>query len=98
MPSAVQASSAASRSPSACDAPGWLLVRAGELQDGLTLLEQAHVAAPTDPMFGYHYAFALARTGESDRASALLHPLLSGTVDCTCRAAVQRLLAELDRS
>lgn len=85
-------------SADARDALGWLLVRAGELQDGRALLEQAHTALPAEPIVGYHYAFALARTGETGRASALLHALLSAAVDCSCRGAARQLLAEIERS
>ncbi len=85
-------------SADARDALGWLLVRAGELQDGRALLEQAHTAMPAEPIVGYHYAFALARTGETGRASALLHALLSAAEDCSCRGAAQRLLEEIERS
>ncbi len=84
-------------SAEARDALGWLLVRSGELQDGLALLAQAYESAPADPAFSYHYAFALARTGDTGRASALLE-VLARSEGSEYRDAAQRLLRELDRS
>jgi cellulose synthase operon protein C len=85
-------------SAEARDALGWLLVRSGKFQEGLALLEQAHATAPEDPTLSYHYAFALARVGETGRASVLLQGLLARPEGFECRDAARRLLQKLDRS
>ena len=56
-------------SPQSADTLGWILTNQGNVATGLVLLRQAAGQAPNDSTINYHYAKALALSG--DRAKAL---------------------------
>lgn len=60
------------------DTYGWLLVQANRAAKGLLLLEKAHRAMPAQPTVHFHYAVALARTGNQSQAKRELEKLLAG--------------------
>lgn len=66
----------APNNPSVADTLGWILVQRGEVSRGLPLLETAHQALPDLPNVRYHYAFALAQSGQKQDALRELRELL----------------------
>jgi len=79
------------------DTLGWILVRKGALQRGLTLLEQAYAERPEDPAIVHHYAHALAMSGERAKARELLARTLEEHPRFHDRAAAEDMLARLVR-
>ena len=67
-PTAEQALQLAPDHPAIQDTLGWILVQQGQAQQGLGLLRKAITKVPANPAIRYHYAVALARTG--DKAAA----------------------------
>ncbi|GAB6054154.1 PEP-CTERM system TPR-repeat protein PrsT [Magnetospira thiophila] len=66
--------------PSIADTYGWLLVRVGEVEKGLPLLEFAATKDESkDPTTQFHFASALAQSGQNDRAAEILRPVLEKT-------------------
>ncbi len=66
-----QAYQASPRAPQIADTYGWLLVESGNVTDGLKSLHGALLASPGQPELVYHYAVALARSGDHAHASAI---------------------------
>lgn len=81
--------------PAIQDTLGWLWVEKGKPEQGLDLLAKAASQAPKIPTIQYHYAVALARTGDKAKASAVLQRTLGGRVDFPEAKAAQELLAKL---
>lgn len=77
------------------DTLGWLWVEKGSPEKGLDLLAKAAGQAPKIPTIQYHYAVALARTGDKTKASTLLQRTLGSGVDFPEAKAAQELLAKL---
>jgi putative PEP-CTERM system TPR-repeat lipoprotein len=61
------------------DTLGWILVETGDAKRGLTLLEKAVAADPGNGNIRFHYASALAKTGEKKKARDELRRLLSSS-------------------
>jgi thioredoxin-like negative regulator of GroEL len=78
------------------DTLGWILVRSGQVAEGLPLLEKAASAANASAEIKYHYAAALARSGAKDRAKEQLAQLLGTPATFDGRAEAQQLLVELE--
>lgn len=57
--------------PSIADTMGWLLVETGDVEQGLSILEQAASRAPAMVSLQFHLALALERTGDVERARRL---------------------------
>lgn len=55
-------------SPSHADTLGWILVQQGQHKRGLQLLEKAVAGSPSNPEIRFHYASALANSGQSVQA------------------------------
>jgi Flp pilus assembly protein TadD len=67
----------APNNPGVIDTLGWLLVQQGNTKRGLELLQKASELIPDRPAVQYHYAAALAKTGEKALARRELERLLS---------------------
>ena len=60
------------------DTLGGILVQQGNAARGLGLLEKAHAASKDNPEVKFHYASALAKTGNKAKAKLLLAELVKG--------------------
>jgi Flp pilus assembly protein TadD len=78
------------------DTYGWLLVKGGRVEEGLSLLERAAQRAPENGDIRYHLAAGLAEAGEKSRARRELSALLDSGKDFPEKSAAQALLAELE--
>jgi cellulose synthase operon protein C len=67
--------------PEITDTLGWVLVRAGQFDEGLTHLRDAQTRAAAEPGIGYHIAYALDRMGRPDEALAELKRLFGKDTD-----------------
>ncbi|MET0534962.1 MAG: XrtA/PEP-CTERM system TPR-repeat protein PrsT [Steroidobacter sp.] len=95
LPTAREAYALAPQSAAIMDTLGWILVRSGQLAEGLPLLEKAASPANAPAEIKYHHAAALARSGAKDRAKEQLSQLLGSPELFDSRAEAQQLLVEL---
>ena len=58
------------------DTYGWILFSAGKKEPGLSILQQAYLAYPTQTEIGYHVAVALESLGRNDEAIGVLRKVL----------------------
>ncbi len=77
------------------DTYGWILMRQQQSQHGLELLAKATELAPHDRDVRYHYAAALARTGDCAGAAEVLKELLATEDEFSERRAAESLYALL---
>ena len=78
------------------DTYGWLLIKNGSVEQGLTLLEKAAKRAPENGDIRYHLAAGLAQAGEKTRARRELTAALDSGKPFSEKAAAQALLKELN--
>ncbi len=78
------------------DTYGWLLVKGGRLEQGLSLLEKAAKRSPDNGDIRYHLAAGLAEVGEKSRARRELNALLDSGKEFSEKAAARSLLEELN--
>ena len=96
VPTAKRAWQLAPHSPDVGDTYGWLLVESGALQEGLNVLEGAwNDGGLADPELRYHYAAALARAGQRERAAAQVRWLLAEAPQFASRDAAVALSGSL---
>jgi len=62
--------------PEIADTYGWILFNSGERDRGLSILQQALLAYPTQTEIAYHTAVALDEMGRGNEAVAILRRLL----------------------
>ena len=87
----------APEAPAVADTLGWILVQSGQLTEGLEILRNAAVSAPTSGDLQYHYAAALAKAGKADEAQARLRTLLESPEKFASRTEAEQLLASLGK-
>ncbi|WP_207769667.1 XrtA/PEP-CTERM system TPR-repeat protein PrsT [Solimicrobium silvestre] len=68
----------AAGNPQILDTYGWILVEKGEVARGLPMLQQAAKIIPAESEVRYHLAFALAKSGEKDKARKELEQITAG--------------------
>jgi len=88
----------APNNPAIADTLGWLHVQRGKADQGLPLLEQAAAGMPTDKQVLYHWAVALADTGNRSKASDVLTGLVAASGDFPEKADAEKRLAALRAS
>lgn len=77
------------------DTYGWVLIKSGDLQQGLRILKTAVLSAPNNRDIKFHLAAARAQTGEREQAKNDLQALLADNKPFAERAAAAALLKEL---
>lgn len=92
---AEQALKLAPDSPAIQDTLGWILVEQGQTPRGLTLLRKAVAKAPKVTTIRYHYAVALARTGDKAQARKMLEELIKSDPNFPEAEAAKILLKSL---
>lgn len=93
LPVARKAHELAPTDPLVADTLGWLLVRAGLVDEGLRHLRDARLRAPENPEIRYHLAYALAQTGRSGEARVELEAALESGMTFESRDAAEKLFA-----
>jgi putative PEP-CTERM system TPR-repeat lipoprotein len=91
-----RAFAAAPGSAEIADTLGWILVEAGEMEEGLDLLRRAGAAAPANPDIQYHLAYALNATGKRDQAKVILERLVQNGRPFLQKDAAADLLASFN--
>ena len=77
------------------DTLGWILVKKGELQDGIAMLRDATETSSNTPEIHYHLAAGLAAAGEAEEAKNILQEILAKEVEFTSRQEAEDLLTTL---
>jgi putative PEP-CTERM system TPR-repeat lipoprotein len=95
---AQQAHQAAPKVPEIADTYGWILVERNQAAQGLDVLQEALSGAPGNPDIQYHVAAAYARSGQQQKASALLRESLKSGKQFRSRAAAETLLSSIHAS
>lgn len=97
LPTARLASALAPNAPAVSDTLGWILVESGSVPEGLALLNKAAAAAPDNGDIQYHYAAALAKSGQRPQAETRLRDLLKSPEPFTTRHEAEQLLSQLSK-
>jgi len=84
--------------PVIMDTHGWGLLKQGKLPEALPLLKQAAQAIPDSPAVQYHWATALANSGDETQARALLEKLLASKQYFSERGQATALLKSIEDS
>ena len=77
------------------DTYGWLLIQTGRIENGLVMLEAAARKAPQQRDIQFHYAYALDKDGQKDKAREILDRILADGRPFTERKQAQQLAASL---
>ena len=94
---AKRAYAAAPGSPIVTDTVGWIMVRQGDVPNGLKLLARARDGAPEDPSIQYHVAYTLERTGKKSEAVEILKKAIASGKRFDEKADAELLLANLSK-
>jgi putative PEP-CTERM system TPR-repeat lipoprotein len=93
---ATQAYELAPNRPEVADTYGWILFNTGERDKGLSILQEAHLAYPTQTEIAYHTAVALSDVGRGSEAMPILRRLLREHPNSEQADDAQALLDKLD--
>ena len=77
------------------DTYGWILFSSGKKGQGLSILQQAYLAYPTQTEIGYHVAVALESLGRNDEAVGILRRVLRDNPQSEQAAEATALLRKL---
>jgi len=80
---------------SVADTLGWILVRDGQVDEGVALLRKATEQGDSSAQVRYHLAAGLAAAGDPDGARRILQELLSGQDEFSGRQEAEALLSTL---
>lgn len=92
---AQKAISLAPNFPLVQDTYGWVLIRAGQLEDGISMLDGARELAPDNGDIAYHLAVGLVQAERPEKAREVLEGVLSTVGSFETRAEAERLLEQL---
>jgi cellulose synthase operon protein C len=81
--------------PEITDTLGWVLVRAGQVAEGLNYLRDAQSRAAAEPGISYHIAYALVRMGRDEDALRELTRLFRKDADFPEQEAADKLRREV---
>ncbi len=84
--------------PVVMDTYGWSLLLQGKIQEATPILKQAAQAMPKAPAVQYHWAVALAKSGQTVEAQALLQELLTSPIRFNERDKAEALLKTFEVS
>jgi predicted Zn-dependent protease len=85
----------APQAPAVLDTYGWILLSRGDVESAVTELRKAALGAPGTPDIQYHFAAALARSGDAMGAREVLESLLRDEREFSTREQAAALLAGL---
>lgn len=77
------------------DTYGWILVKGGDVKQGLAILQKVAVDPKAPPDIRYHYAAALAQDGQRDAARRELQALIGSPTNFASAADARKLLDDL---
>ncbi|MDH5239231.1 MAG: PEP-CTERM system TPR-repeat protein PrsT [Gammaproteobacteria bacterium] len=80
---------------SAIDTLGWILVKKGDLNDGIALLRRANEISDGRPQVAFHLAVALSESGKPEEARKILSTVLSSDDEFPSRREAESLFANL---
>jgi Flp pilus assembly protein TadD len=80
---------------SVADTLGWILVKAGSLEEGVTTLRKATDLSEGRPDVRYHLAAGLVATGQTDEAAIILREILDSDIEFSNRRDAENLLNTL---
>lgn len=92
---AEQAYKLAPENPAVLDTFGWMLAEKGDIARGLPMLQKAIGLAPAAADIRYHYAQALAKSGDKSRARKEIEQLLANTKGFAKEEEARALLKQL---
>ncbi len=81
--------------PEIADTYGWILYQAGQMEEGLRILQQAYLAVPNQTEIGYHVAVALEGLGRTDESVQVLRRILRESPNSDQAGDVAALLKKL---
>jgi putative PEP-CTERM system TPR-repeat lipoprotein len=83
--------------PEVADTYGWIMLQNGKVQEGLSTLQQAYVAYPTQSEIGFHVAVALGQADRKDESIKLLRRLLRENPSFPQAQDAEALLEKLEQ-
>jgi tetratricopeptide (TPR) repeat protein len=86
----------APENPAITDTYGWVLLKSGEVEKALSVLQDAHRAHPDFTSISYHLALALEAAGRRGEAVDMLRRLLRESPDAALAEEARTLLEELE--
>ncbi len=89
---AQRAQARAPQQPEIADTIGWIYLKKNLVNEALTLFSALVEKQPAYPEFRYHYAFALMKAGDRNRARTELQAALSGGVTVDLKNRILELL------
>jgi tetratricopeptide (TPR) repeat protein len=92
---AKQAFDLAPSRPEVADTYGWVLYKSGKKEQGLSILQQAYLAFPTQSEIGYHVAVALDDLGRQDESIQILRKILRSDTTSEHAESAKKLLKKL---
>lgn len=95
-PTAEQALRLAPDQPAIQDTLGWILVQQRQAQQGLELIRKALSKVPANPSIRYHYAVALAQTGDKAGARKEFEYILQKHPEFEQKDAIRNALQKLN--